>query len=119
MTEDEAKTKACPFMKSFDGGMYAEVALPGGGTYTYRPSCIASDCMAWRDHVTPTMAIYRYRLARKLVAAGEKISAIKAIREVWSDIGLKEAKDIVEGAAQWHPEPAAEGGYCGLAGQPS
>jgi large subunit ribosomal protein L7/L12 len=36
-----------------------------------------------------------------LVAAGEKkIEVIKAVREVRSDLGLKEAKDLVDGAPQ-------------------
>jgi len=36
-----------------------------------------------------------------LVAAGDKkIEVIKAVREVRSDLGLKEAKDLVDGAPQ-------------------
>lgn len=41
MTEDEAKTKACPRAYLFD---------PGNGD---TPNCIGSACMAWRERPPP------------------------------------------------------------------
>jgi len=49
MTEDEAKTKWCPFARIADPN-----APTGGNTYINKidgvaPRCIGSDCMAWRS----------------------------------------------------------------------
>lgn len=42
MTEDEAKTKACPMYK-------VQEVRTGIDTYVqHRPTCIGSDCMMWR-----------------------------------------------------------------------
>lgn len=60
MTEDEAKTKACP-------QTLAALADNGGAIYASAP-CVASACMAWRVNPDPSKswhdeerAIYRER----------------------------------------------------------
>lgn len=53
MTEEEAKTKWCPMIRT---GMVAGMAVnhhvdmqPGGQGVYDETRCIASDCMMWRD----------------------------------------------------------------------
>jgi hypothetical protein len=56
MTEDEAKTKWCPFVRHSDdsGGSFNRGMFPGDATNKGRTNdcwqcnCIASQCMAWR-----------------------------------------------------------------------
>ena len=44
MTEDEAKTKWCPFQRQSEQGVGGSYNRPTNGGF----GCIASDCMAWR-----------------------------------------------------------------------
>lgn len=55
MTEDEAKTKWCPMVRT---GMVAGMAVnhhvdmrPNGDGVYQQSRCIASDCMMWRPYV--------------------------------------------------------------------
>lgn len=108
MTEEEARTKWCPFAKSrvvecvnSDGDTETS-CIQKGGKLTV--SCIGSACMAWRWDQS--------RIGRN-DAGLTKIEAIREYRaEHRSD--LQTAKEAVERA--WS-EPKTVG-YCGLAGEP-
>lgn len=50
MTEEEAKTKWCPFSRVSPwpaNGSYNRITNKEGAAYT---NCIASSCMVWRTH---------------------------------------------------------------------
>lgn len=49
MTEDEAKTKRCPYGSSFDGSNSGRSTMDGN----LLSRCVASSCMAWRRNVIP------------------------------------------------------------------
>lgn len=110
MTEDEAKTKTCPtisycvnelgVIQDRDAPLYAQA------------TCIGSACMAWRSR--PAIDVTR---ARAELAAGNKINAIKALRESFPEYGLLEAKQVIEGSRPW-PNETSDDGFCGLAGRP-
>lgn len=55
MTEAEAKTKWCPFARSYDYVTGAEIPVPLNRDTTGGPDvhclCLASACMAWRWHL--------------------------------------------------------------------
>jgi len=99
MTEEEAKTKWCPFMRASDGN--------GGAVNIYDHDidpdcmCIASKCMAWRWGPEPRHLLSSYA------------------REGWDHIPAEDTEDGVE---HWM-EPDAEylarrDGHCGLVGKP-
>lgn len=52
MTEEEAKTKWCPFVRMHPGGYNASTHFDGMPDQRYG-RCIGSDCMAWRWHQVP------------------------------------------------------------------
>lgn len=116
MTEDEAKTKWCPFARAGSGqsglGSMNRDAFPGDhakGLIEQHSRCIASACMAWRTIPPKSLA-----LAKEYAEEKQWISAIKALREVCREMSLLEAKQIVQGDRPW---PVDEWhGYCGLAG---
>lgn len=121
-TEEEARTKWCPFARTFDGPIVThEVAAVAsvnriGTEASIHCLCLASDCMAWRV-VLP--AAFSERL-RVLIKANEKIHAIKAWRAEY-DASLIEAKNAIEEIiAGRRPIPgiAEEQGYCGAAAMP-
>lgn len=56
MTEDEAKTKWCPFARISDGEPPTSVNRPE--PYGDVPHCLGSGCMAWRWEV-PDPATYK------------------------------------------------------------
>lgn len=109
MTEEEAKTKWCPFARFV---IDAQTVFPTGNRFdgqggTSRTAveaseqchCIGSACMAWRW----------------LPSGGnrDKIEAIRAHREKHGS-DLRTAKEAVE--ASWS-DPKTQG-FCGLAGAP-
>lgn len=52
MTEDEAKTKWCPFARTYTGCGPSNRGPQG--ELDDNALCVASECMAWRDHFTRT-----------------------------------------------------------------
>lgn len=118
MTEDEAKTKWCPFARvdatSETNGMVTgvfgggnRIILPGN-TPVLSPSearCIGSACMAWRMnegfHYVPNTALDYpgglAQLAANMTAAGYTL----------------------DDRRMWWSKPHAPSGYCGLAGKPA
>ena len=50
MTEDEAKTKWCPFVRLYND---EEGSWDNRGNSWHNQFCIASDCMAWRSIFKP------------------------------------------------------------------
>lgn len=48
MTEEEAKTKWCPFARQDTRGGVTSYGGEGSSTYPVKCMCIASACMAWR-----------------------------------------------------------------------
>jgi hypothetical protein len=127
MTEDDAKGRWCPFARIVNGTFAEDNStshdsmqapynrIVEGARYGFPKAggCIASACMAWRT--VPAKSLHT---ARIYAEDNEKIRAIKALREVFADMDLLTAKNIVEGKEPWPTEPMA-GGYCGLAGAPS
>lgn len=94
MTEDEAKTKWCPFVRigselSGLGSLNRDVQL---GENTMQVNCIASACMAWRD----TSVTTRPYLDGKPIAEGMTIHP--------------------QGRPVEHRP--VRNGFCGLAGEP-
>ncbi len=51
MTEDEARTKWCPFARIADGEPGEAVSVNRPEPYGTVPHCLASVCMAWRWHM--------------------------------------------------------------------
>lgn len=114
MTEDEAKTKWCPFVRITPSTEDHHSVTSRGEIITRDVNvsllCIGSACMAWRAR--PMAGLHR---AQAELAADRKINAIKALRESFPEYGLLEAKQVIEGERPW---PVATDGYCGLAGAP-
>lgn len=54
MTEDEAKTKWCPFARVYEFGNRESAITAGVGLMPINSNCIASQCMAWRWGAPPT-----------------------------------------------------------------
>jgi hypothetical protein len=96
MTEDEARTKWCPFARVIENGSasgaHNRVQLPTGRDVRVPVAgfCLASTCMAWRQVYTTVVVDGR--------------GVIVPNQATWG--GDYERKDIVSG------------GYCGLAGRP-
>lgn len=100
MTEDEAKTKWCPFARVLiddgDGGHRTSAnrlemgGEPGPDLDWPTPRCIASECMAWRQTVTVAKTI-----------GGEPLQSGRAY--ITADIETVTTRV----------------GYCGLAGKPA
>lgn len=93
LTEDEAKTKWCPFARLGEIGATYNRTGPVAGL-----QCIASDCAAWRD-VPRERHLHDKR-------TGARISSALSENSEWRLANPDE------------PSPASRG-YCGLAGRPS
>ena len=107
MTEQEAKTKWCPFARvtwQTDATSWNRVQDGAGNVDEGTGNackCLGSDCMAWR------------------ATKGDEEPLIEAVRRYRNENGasLKDAKEYVE----THPEyrrGTPDGGFCGLAGKP-
>lgn len=112
LTEEEAKTKWCPFTRIVMKGYRDSDALlatanrdsiDAGSGLGPTCNCIASDCMAWR----PLME-----------APEDKIHAIKRRREE-AGTGLIESKQYVEAHPEYTQSVPSGRGFCGLAGRPA
>lgn len=115
MTEDEAKTKWCPFARmlshiysqdgagrTFEGGYsYNRSPDHGEGYLPTGAKCIGSACMAWRwNDMTYDRPL-----------------------ELWSKSKGQRVNSAYSDDADWRPvggdsEPPTPQGYCGLAGKP-
>lgn len=89
MTEDEAKTKACPHARHFD---------PGNGD---SPNCCASGCMAWRWSEAKRTAAF-LEAVQTHMQGQPKPNFNTALQAVYAETGGQFER--VEG-------------FCGLAGQ--
>ena len=96
MTEDEAKTKWCPFVRVLvtqnDESWYAGMltnrgTIPADNTDTL---CIASECMAWRWSLPPKLAKQYKRYNERGVTVPDSFG---------------------------RPWPEVASGHCGLAGR--
>lgn len=118
MTEDEAKTKWCPFVRDADAG--ANVSnldrLP------HWSSCIGSQCMAWRpsppafkETRETFSAEHAEWLKRPGTYAREISDHIDALqKDGWENDG----RQYLFGAALLQGRGRVPCGYCGLAGKP-
>lgn len=58
MTEDEAKTKWCPFVRFADATTEGTFNRYADGCWPVNVNCIGSACMVWRKHGTVGNAGY-------------------------------------------------------------
>jgi hypothetical protein len=109
MTEDEAKTKWCPFARqpgkarTADGDIFTvavnrpplHMAMEGA------PRCIGSDCMAWRtDEVMGPQRVHP-----------------NVLFDHWKGWSVTNSEPDENGYVEIKA-PLPAGGYCGLAGKP-
>lgn len=112
MTEEDAKTKWCPFVRHSADGQATfnrgdtdplnNIAGPGVKNHdAWLCNCIASKCMAWRDH-------------DRIVETGRKIptsmSVAKPVGNWYCSYSVDEPV--------WVETAVERVGYCGLAGRP-
>jgi hypothetical protein len=139
MTEDEAKTKWCPFTRSNVGGDAGNRPMTfGNGGLNPERSCIGSACMAWRS-----TGFY----AEINDTSIDDLELTIRVRGALKFIGYKTIKDIIMGGTanltrtpnfgkgslaeltkilndygvtltEYGVKNPYGGGYCGLAGKP-
>lgn len=102
MTEEEAKTKWCPFARVLDSGKDARIGYVAANRWqgplygTDAARCIGSSCMAWRT--TPVHQENVYNSAEAPEGEGWKLGSPIDSRWWWRTVG------------------GPPDGYCGLAG---
>lgn len=132
LTQNQAKGKWCPFArvvpgvmqhgamrKPFDVAAHNRVQENGEDEPTWHPamSCIASECMAWRQEPSETETDNHIELAIGVTPAGFK-DYETADADGWRWISIRDCDvDFV----RWHTyrdkPSSSRRGYCGLAGQ--
>lgn len=122
MTEEEAKTKWCPFVR-VDANVDGEATAPNRwpqdtiGAATFENPfgisnfCIASSCMAWRQVETEeaTTTLYEHEAAPG--PAWEKVG------DSW-DADPHKLLSSEQRLQRWRRPDALGHGFCGLAGRP-
>jgi len=103
MTEEEAKTKWCPFARVADTGDKGHITVNrhNGAPYYSETFCIASACMAWRWDVDHEISLDSH--------AGDK----EWYETVRADLNKHATFQTV-----WVRRFKNQNGHCGLAGQP-
>lgn len=108
MTEDEAKTKWCPFVRAWECGGQSWVARPltgpedGGQMTAEKAFCMGSACMAWRWSDAKRTATF--------------LDAVQAHMKSVPNPNFAKSTQVVY--AERGREFEQTEGYCGLAGPP-